>query len=275
MDQQRTALAKHWTWTLNNYTAAEEEEIKKWDVEYLIFGHEKGENQTPHLQGYVVFHGRKRLSALKKLQNRIHWAISRGTPQQNRTYCTKEDTNFFEVGILPMTGSQKTQHNWAEIKANAKAGRLDAIPDKIFIDHYQNLKRIRQDYQIRPKDLPDVTGTWFHGDPGVGKSFKVRSTYQIYYDKPCNKWWDGYQDEPVVLVDDFDLNHKVLGHHLKRWGDRYSFPAEMKGTTIQIRPTQIIVTSNYTITEIFGEDFVLVQALKRRYKEIKVVKDWQ
>jgi len=44
------ALAKHWCFTINNYTA-EEATPDTSQFFYLVIGKEVGENNTPHLQG--------------------------------------------------------------------------------------------------------------------------------------------------------------------------------------------------------------------------------
>jgi len=81
-----------------------------------------------------------------------------------------------------------------------------------------------------------------------------------------NKWFDGYQGGPILL-DDFDTSHKALGHHLKRWADRYAFVAEIKGGAKWIRPDRVVVTSNYSIRQIFGEDAILAEAIERRFTQ--------
>ena len=68
MPPQRSQ-AKHWCFTLNNYT---EEDVVRLqalggEVDYLIAGKEVGTNGTPHLQGLVSFSQRKRLAQVKAL----------------------------------------------------------------------------------------------------------------------------------------------------------------------------------------------------------------
>jgi len=270
MKRKSVPQSKHWCFTLNNPSEDDESTVLEEHSTYLVIGKEVGEEGTPHLQGYVAMKSRKELTAMKKLIPRAHWEISRGTPQEASDYC-KKDGSFQESGVLPVNGGVQKKRNWDAALASAKLGNFEEIPADMLIQHYHAFKRIKQDYPQPIEGLDEVCGEWFWGAPGVGKSRMVRERWPLYYDKPCNKWWDGYQGEETVLIDDFDLTHKVLGHHLKRWSDHYPFPAEMKGTTIQIRPKRIIVTSNYPPSAIFTEDDVLCAAILRRFKVHEVV----
>lgn len=92
----------------------------------------------------------------------------------------------------------------------AKAGNFEAIPADIKVKHYANLQKIAKD-NIRPIDSDGVRGMWIHGKAGIGKSRKAREDHPNFYPKLCNKWWDGYNGEEAVIMDDLGPEHKVLG----------------------------------------------------------------
>lgn len=124
------------------------------------------------------------------------------------------------------------------------------------------------DHMSKPVDLPAPCGLWVWGPPGVGKSHWVREQYPNAFFKPQNKWWDGYQGEKFVILDDFDCT--ALGHLLKIWADKYSFVAETKGYSTHIRPFKFIITSNYSIEALFQQDNPMMLALLRRFFVIEI-----
>ena len=262
------ANVKNWCFTLNNYTDAELQAVKEVDCKYIIFGEEEGEAGTPHLQGFIVFNKVKRLSGVKKIIDRAHWEPSKGSSDQNITYCSK-DGKVFSKGEQPKSRKEQgddEKERWQHAREMAKAGNLDDVPADIYVRYYRTLKEIAKDNMVKPEDADDVTGIWLHGPPECGKSRKARADYPGAYFKAYNKWWDGYQGEPYVILDDFEKD-KALGHLLKIWGDRYSFIAETKGGALHIRPKKIIVTSNYSIFDCFGDDSLLCSAISRRFSE--------
>lgn len=260
--------SRNYCFTLNNYLPEDENLFKELEgVKYMVYGREVGECGTPHLQGYIVFDWQKTFSAVKKIHSRCHWEVAKGDADSNREYCTK-DNDYVEVGLIPMSQKRKGEANaerWSEAKKAAIEGRIEDVPDDIFIQYYRTLKEIKKDYMIKPLDLDGLENYWIWGKPGCGKSRSARERFPDFYSKMMNKWWDGFQGEENVLIDDFELDGKVLGHHLKIWGDRYAFVAETKGGAINIRPKRIIVTSNYSPEMIFGEDREMLGAILRRF----------
>jgi len=63
--------------------------------------------------------------------------------------------------------------------------------------------------------------------------------------KPINKWWDGYNYEETIILDDFSKSHHVLEWYIKTWTDRYPITGEIKSGTIPLMHKNVIVTSNY------------------------------
>lgn len=266
-------MSKHraWTFTLNNYTEESYEAIKAIDCKYLVVGKEVGDSGTPHLQGYIVFSNQRRMSALQKMiPQGPHLEAAKGNSLQNYEYCSK-DGDFFEKGERPATPKEKGQNEkkrYAEAWETAKTGDIEDIDADIRMRLYGTIKRIRADYQQQPASLEALDFWWFFGASGTGKSRTARSENPVYYVKNKNKWWDGYVDQPCVIIEEW--NPDVVGalnQMLKEWCDHHPFCAETKGNTTCLRPPKIIITSNYTLEECFSSDPVgLLAPLQRRLK---------
>lgn len=247
---------------------------------------ERGEQGTRHLQAVLVFSRRLRLNQVA--------AMFRGGAHVERchdllasvAYCTKETSRElgpWKAGELPFHRNNK--RDWDAMWELAKAGKMEEIPAdvclaatvlcnmQVRIRCYSTIKCIAKDHAPAKPDLPELDNVWLYGAPGSGKSFEARRLFPGAYPKSFNKWWDGYQNEDTVIIDDFEKgdegkNHP-LGHHLKIWSDVYEFIAEIKGGAARIRPKRLIVTSNYSIDEVFPRhvDSALNEAVHRRFME--------
>ena len=65
----------------------------------MIIGREVGQEGTPHLQGYVIMEKKTTLVEMKKLFPRAHLEVAKGSPEQNKIYCSK-DGKFQEFGVF-------------------------------------------------------------------------------------------------------------------------------------------------------------------------------
>lgn len=99
---------RSYCFTINNPTDDDVDSLLDLSFRYLIFGFEEGEEGTPHIQGYVYFHNAILFSSFHKLLPRAHIEETRGSPTQNRTYCSKEG-DFYEFGELPVNGLARWQ----------------------------------------------------------------------------------------------------------------------------------------------------------------------
>jgi len=269
--------SRKFCFTLNNYTSEEVEHLKTWDCLYLIFGKEVGESGTPHLQGYVSFAHPKQLKALKKLSDRAHWEIARGTPKQAAEYCEK-DGDVFEKGERPLSQTEignAEKRRWADAFLAVKEDRIEDVPADIKCRNLKSIEYAVKRQKMCKRNLDTIDGEleheWLVGETGCGKTSRAKAEHPGAYIKdPTTQWWDGYSGEDVVIIDDFDKFQVKQGGDMKRWLDRYAYQAQFKGGYELMRPRKIIVTSQYTPEEIW-DDQRTVDAIMRRVKVIRVV----
>lgn len=225
---------------------------------------------TKHLQLYAEFSNARTFARIRAIFPGCHIEPARGNGNQCREYCIK-DGNYREHGIIPQDPGQREKQRWTDALASAKKGSFDDIPADIYVRYVGNLQRIYRDNLPVLDPLPQTAGIWIMGPTGTGKSRGARRRYPGLYPKPLNKWWDGYKDNKHVLLDDVDPSHgSWIGSFLKIWADHYPFIAEKKGGSVMIRPETIIVTSQYTIDEVFAEG-ELRSAIARRFRVLGVL----
>lgn len=127
--------SRSFAFTLNNYDEAElvslrESLSKKEKVRYAIFGYEKGESGTPHLQGFFTCVKPSSFPAAKALVgNRAHVEAAKASEARNRAYCSKEG-KVEEFGARSSPGSRTDLDGF---KKAVKGGLSD-------------LKRLREDH---------------------------------------------------------------------------------------------------------------------------------
>lgn len=261
--------------TLNNYKPDDEDYLSKLECKYIVYGHEVAPTTgTPHLQGYVSFKSPiSELSARKKLPG-CHVLVAKGSPAENFTYTTKEGRDIVERGVRPMSQEEKGDANsdrWKRAREQAMSGDLSSIDDELFIKYQRTFERIRDQSKPKPVTLsPETRHVWLYGPPGTGKSRLAREMApNAYIKEPESKWWDQYEGQEDVIIDDFDKFQVKQGGSMKRWMDIYPFQAEIKGSITLIRPKRIIVTSNYKPDQIW-DDAITVEAICRRIELIPI-----
>lgn len=136
-----SALATKVCWTLNNYSEAMIEAIIEKIVplcKYLVYGKEVGENETPHLQGFLILKKRTRMATLtKKFKEATgkdwHSEIARGTNHEAAIYC-KKDGDFKEWGSYPKGRGSRT--DIADFLAAVRDGQDDDILAEAYPDQW-------------------------------------------------------------------------------------------------------------------------------------------
>ena len=266
---------RNFVFTWNNYPDDHDEKLKAITAKYIVYGKETSKTGTPHLQGTIIFKTLKSEKQVRQLMPGCHIEPCADI-FASITYC-KKDNVWTEHGTPPKTKTQigeDEQDRWKNILEAAQDGRVDDIPYKIRFNQ-PRLIEYHRDQASKKRKFEDTEEQheWYWGEARTGKSRKAREENPEAYLKMCNKWWDGYQDETTVLIEDLDKRHDILVHHLKKWADRYAFLAEYKGGAKKIRPEKIIVTSNYHPSDIWTDDRDLSPILHRfactQFKKLK------
>lgn len=101
-------------------------------IRYAIFQLEEGENGTPHYQGYVEYSSPQRFSYFHNNVARCHCETRRGTREQARDYCKKEESRKegpWEVGEWQAGGSGSRTDLTGIINA-CKTGSLKRVAEE-------------------------------------------------------------------------------------------------------------------------------------------------
>ena len=94
--QESNRKIRCWVFTINNPSEDNlPEKLKANNAVYCVWQKERGDNNTPHLQGYVIFKSPRKFSSVRLyLACNPHWEPRRGSHSQAKEYCIKEDTRI-------------------------------------------------------------------------------------------------------------------------------------------------------------------------------------
>jgi len=248
------AKVRTFSFTLNNWTEEDCTRLQALEHKYLLYGKEVGDSGTPHLQGMITFKNQRSVKAVIKSMTGCHIEAAKDSAALVE-YC-KKDGDVYEHGTAPVSSKAKGQMEKDRYKRayeSAKAGDLEDIDPDILVRHYGTFKKIKQEHRVVPATLSTLDFHWYVGGSGTGKSKSAREDYPDAYIKNNNKWWDGYENQTSVIIEEWHPDLACMSSFMKKWCDHYAFTAETKGGTLMARPVTIIVTSNYTIKDCFPD----------------------
>ena len=285
-----------WTFTLNNYTEQDLLALTepKTPFKFIIFGKEVASTGTPHLQGYVEFKHQKSMSAVKKTlgNKQYHLEPAIADAHSNVKYCSKGEQSHEEY-----LKDGKEGHNYGlnadvytagEYKKSGQRTDLESINTLIKTHTIKELieqGKIKNTQQIgfaqkciaynQPIRMTAPRVVWICGDTGTGKTHSIfqKHNKEDIHSQHSFKFWDGYENQPVVLIDDMRADFCKY-HELLTLLDKYPHRVEVKCGDRIFNSKTIYITSPYTPQQMFRNktDEDLVQ-LTRRIDEIHHIKN--
>lgn len=128
------------------------------------------------------------------------------------------------------------------MKQICKNGDLDTLPDDVYMRMYNTAKKIRVDSAVPIKRGKQIV-LLLYGPPGTGKTRAALSMFPDAYIKAGNnKWWSSYQNEKVVILEEFCGG--VPLENFNTWLDRPPCLVETKHGSTYLNTTTWIITSN-------------------------------
>lgn len=277
-----TESGKSVCFTLNNWTRDEYDIIlNKWPkiASYFVVGKEICPTTgTPHLQGYVEWNSSKKWTTMHKIfKGRARWTerYKDSTPKQAADYC-KKDGDFIEHGEI----SNPQQGARTDIRALMECISDGMSEIEVFERHpecamkyIKGMDRYRllcQKRNAKGYNKKNVRVYW--GETGTGKT---RSAIEEFPDAfivtagITGLWWDGYDGEECVVIDEFRGNNCPLSMLLTIL-DGYATQVSIRGGSRILNAKTIIITSNIAPENWYeGADDESRKALLRRIDTTK------
>jgi len=254
--------------TVNNPTVSKEDYVdimeKHPKFRYAVLGDEVSSEGTPHFQGYLELTDKIYARPLQALLPGAFHEERIGTALEAADYCKKEG-EWVERGTMTNPGRRT---DIEDIKRMVKEKR----PMSEIAEHtqsYQQLKfaKLYKECTQKKRPIQDIDVRWYYGKAGTGKTKAAYDEFPDLYTPINHKWWEDYQGETVVLIDDFRKDWCKF-HELIKLLDRYPIKVECKGSFYQLQATTIILTAPVRPEDMYDTREDLYQ-LTRRITTVK------
>nr|WAE42453.1 MAG: replication associated protein [Cressdnaviricota sp.] len=242
-------------------------------IRYAIYGEEKCPNTGKlHWQSYVELHKPMRMAAIKKLYNdkTVHIELRAGTREQARDYC-KKDNKYTEIGKwISGQGHRSDLESIVEqLTSGTKLSTIMMENPAVYCKYRNGLKDIAAEAtKKKTTAFRKVEVTLLTGPTGCGKTRAAMEEASYKIDGADLKWWQDYDGDDVILIDEYDNNLPITA--LLTLLDGYTKRLDVKGTHTYANWTKVYITTNLKEHEIHSNAKPAHRAaLFRRITEIK------
>ncbi len=276
-----------WVFTVNNPSESAQELVERvganTGVRYCVCQLEQGLHGTVHLQGYLEFGDSVRFNHVRDIMVHdglaAHVEARRGTREQAREYCLKDDTRVpgeepAEYGDFVSRGQgRRSDIDDAVdcIKSGCTTKELAESHSVAFVKFHRGFSVLKSTIQPSRSAALGVRVLLLIGPTGTGKTRYVFERHADVYSKPGGSWYDGYDGQDVCLFDDYSGDLPLA--HLLQVLDRYPLTVPVKGSFVTWMPSLIYLTSNVHPRNWYNwskEGEMRYCALMRRISEVKV-----
>lgn len=274
------------TFKTENYEEWKHVDIKKHKIKYLVYQQEIcPETKKPHIQGYVEFvNQRTTMKTIKKIfnDNTLHIEVRRGTQTEARDYCMKaesQDKDPIELGKFVTSGRRTDiEQMYQSLKEGKSPTEIMDLYPSMYVKYHKAIDRCYNNlHQKEEGKYKDIQVNVLYGVAGSGKTRHVYDTegtenvYRLTKSNSNNIWFDGYQNQKVLLIDDY-YGWIKYGKLLELL-DGYCQQLENKGGYTYSKWDKIYITSNVHPSKWYKKG--LTEALARRinYIDQYVIKD--
>jgi hypothetical protein len=166
--------------------------------------------------------------------------------------CCKKESNFLENGEK---NNQGERTDLIKIRDEIQEG----LTQRELLLKYEvtssQLKVVDRYYTyLEPKRKSKPNIYWIHGSTGSGKTKYVYDNFKDIYEKDSTKWWDQYDQNETILIDNF-RPCQFKFDALLRILDRYPKRLEIKGGFRQLNSKNIIMTTPKDPKTTFGHKY--------------------
>jgi len=236
--------ARRWCFTLFET----ESDPINWPVTYICRGLETCPSTGKlHWQGYLELDKAKRLTQMKTLSKTAHWEVAKADVDANLKYCSKDMTDFKEVGNpKDYRAGQGARTDITALKALLDTGAktldvYEKMPEMYF-RYERTIEKVIS--MIEPKRDWVTEVIVVAGPTGCGKTRRAIEAGAVPLEYAKNGGFiGGYNGEDVVLFDDYWPGDMPRGFWL-RLTDRYPMQIPIKGGWRNWKPRTIYFTTN-------------------------------
>lgn len=200
-----------------------------------------GTTNRLHWQFLVHFRTKKTLrQALAFFPPTTHLELVKS--EKAKEYVHKDET--FVEGTRFIWGKDlvfKKSRDWTGLYNAAVNQQYEEISEKDRFLHAGKIAKV-QGLFGKPLRRNGVETYVFFGPTATGKTYRAfQEAGDNCYVKDCSRWWDGYQGETNIIIDEFEGEFPI--NDLKRILDIYPLRVPIKGGYVCAKWTKIWITS--------------------------------